>query len=280
MRWQRLSDRHAIVTGGSSGIGLATVLRLVEAGARVSVIALDDADLAALAQRPTGAGHPVHIESADVADRSRLETAVAACVSAHGPCDILITCAGIVHPGYFEALPIEEFEREMAVDYFGTLYAVKAVVGSMIERRSGSIVCISSTAGLLGVFGYSAYGPAKYAVRGLCDIIRYELKPHGIHVACVFPSDVDTPQLAYEEPLKPPELRAVSGTIRPVAPEQVADAILKGIRRRRPVVYAEAKTRWVARLAGSAPGFTRTYLNRVVAKAARARTSNHGPAPG
>jgi 3-dehydrosphinganine reductase len=271
MRRSRLQNQHAIVTGGSSGIGLATVRRLEQSGARVSVIALDDKDLAALRERPVTGAHPLHIEAADVADRRQLEAAIAASVSVHGPCDILTTCAGIVHPGYFTDLPIEEFEREMAVDYFGTLYAIKAVVDSMVARRTGSIVCISSTAGLLGVFGYSAYGPAKFAVRGLCDIIRYELKPHGVHVACVFPSDVDTPQLAYEEPLKPPELRAVSGTIKPIPPDQVARAIVKGIERRRPVIYAEQKTRAVALLAGTAPGFTRFYLNRVVGKAARAK---------
>ncbi len=129
---------------------------------------------------------------------------------------------------------------------------------------------------LLGVFGYSAYGPAKFAVRGLCDILRYELKRHGIHVACVFPSDVDTPQLAYEEPLKPPELRAVSGTIKPIPPDRVAQAIIRGIKWRRPVIYADPKTRAVARLAGTAPGFTRFYLNRVVAGASRTKDQRKG----
>jgi 3-dehydrosphinganine reductase len=271
MKRMRVGDKHVIITGGSSGIGLATARRLVAAGARVSVIALDDEYLEELRGDPIDGAHRVHLEAADVADRPRLESAIERCVSVHGPCDVLLTSAGIVHPGYFEELPVEEFEREMAVDYFGTLYAIKAVVGSMLERGEGSIVCVSSTAGLLGVFGYSAYGPAKFAVRGLCDIIRYELKPRGIHVACVYPSDVDTPQLAYEEPLKPPELRAVSGTIKPIPPDQVAAAIVKGIRWRRPVIYAESKTRAVARLAGTAPGFTRFYLNRVIAKAARAR---------
>ena len=70
-------------------------------------------------------------------------------------------------------------------------------------------------------------------------MLRIELKPHGIHVACIYPSDVDTPQLAGEEPYKPVELHRVAGTIKPIPPEQVADAILRGIARRRPVIYAE-----------------------------------------
>lgn len=266
-----LRGKHAIITGGSSGIGLATVRLLVAEGARVSVIALDDDYLADVAADPPLGEHRVHLIDADVADRSQVEAAIGACVAEHGPCDVLITCAGIVLPGYFEELPIEEFERENAVNYLGTLYAVKAVVGSMIERGGGSIACVSSTAGLLGVFGYSAYGPTKYAIRGLCDIIRNELKPHGIGVSCVYPSDVDTPQLAFEEPHKPPELKAVSGTIKPVPPEQVAAAILKGIQKASPVIYPELQTRFVARLSGMLPGFTRFYLDRVVARARRKR---------
>ena len=268
---RKFRDRHAIVTGGSSGIGLAIVRRLVEEGARVSVIALDDGYMAALAVGPPEGRHPVHLVAADVADRNQVQAAIAGCVETHGPGDILITSAGIVRPGYFEDLPIEEFEREMGVNYFGTLYAIKAVVPAMIERQRGSIVCISSSAGVLGVFGYSAYGPTKYAVRGLCDIIRNELRPHHIGVTCVFPSDVDTPQLAGEEPLKPDELRAVSGTVKPIPPEQVAAVVLKGIKRRKAVIYPELQTRAVARISGTAPGFTRFYLNRVVARARKQR---------
>ena len=119
------------------------------------------------------------------------------------------------------------------------------------------------------MFGCTAYGPSKYAVRGLTDILRIELRPHGIHVACVYPSDVDTPQLAGEEPYKPEELKRVAGTVKPIPPEQVADAILRGVARRRPVIYSEPKTRTLARLAGAAPGFTRFYMNQATRRARR-----------
>ena len=87
----------------------------------------------------------------------------------------------------------------MEVDYFGTLHAVRAVVPSMIERQRGHLVLVGSTAALIGVFGYSAYAPAKYAVRGLAETLRVELAPHGIVVACVYPPDTKTPGLRPRE---------------------------------------------------------------------------------
>jgi 3-dehydrosphinganine reductase len=268
-------DRHAIVTGGSSGIGLATVGRLAARGARISVIALEDEYLAALRAAPPPLAS-LHLEAADVSRREEAEAAVARCVAAHGPCDLLITSAGIARPGYFHEIPIEVFERHMEVNYFGTLYCIRAVVPSMMARRRGTIAAISSSAGLISVFGYTAYGPSKFAVRGLCDVLRIELKPHGIHVACVYPSDVDTPQLAGEEPYKPAETRRIAGTIEPIPPEQVADAILRGIRRRSPVIYADPKTRLLGRVANTAPGFTRLYMNTSTRRARRAMKKQPG----
>jgi 3-dehydrosphinganine reductase len=264
----RFRDIHALVTGGSSGIGLATVRRLAGRGARISVIALDDPYLAALRADPPPRA-TVHLEAADVSRREEAEAAVARCTAALGPCDLLVTSAGIARPGYFQEIPDEVFDRHMAVNYFGTLYCIRAVVPAMLTRRRGTIVAISSSAGLIPVFGYTAYGPSKFAVRGLTDILRIELRPHGIHVACVYPSDVDTPQLAGEEPYKPEELKRIAGTIKPIPPEQVADAILRGVARHRPVIYPDPKTRWLARLAGTAPGFTRFYMSQSTRRARR-----------
>ncbi len=151
-----LGDRHVIVTGGSSGIGLALVRRVSALGARVSVIALDDADMARLREAPPGGQHPLHLAPADVADREQVRAAIASCRERHGPADVLVTCAGVVHPGYFDELPDAVFERDMAIDYFGTLWCIRAVLPDMLERGHGTIVCISSFAGLVGVFGMGA----------------------------------------------------------------------------------------------------------------------------
>jgi 3-dehydrosphinganine reductase len=260
---------HAIVTGGSSGIGLALVRRLAAAGHQVSVLALDDADLARLRDDPPPGERRVRTEGVDVADRGQVEAAIAQVTADQGPCGLLFTCAGIVRPGRFLDLEPAEFERHIAVNQLGTLWPVRAVVPTMVARGRGSIAMVASFAGVLGVYGYSAYAPTKYAVRGLAETLRTELKPHGVHVSCVFPTDVDTPGLAAEEPLKPPELRALSGTARTQSADEVAAAILAGVARRRAWILCDRSSTFLARVAGTAPGVARLIVDRTVAKAAR-----------
>jgi 3-dehydrosphinganine reductase len=263
-----LRDRHVIVTGGSSGIGLALVRRLAVLGAKVSVVALDDGDLARLREDPPEGSHPLCLAPADVSDRAQASAAIASSIERNGPADVLVTCAGVVHPGYFEELADAVLERDMAIDYFGTLWCIRAALPSMLERGNGVIVSISSFAGLVGVFGMGAYCPPKYAVRGLCETLRTELKPRGIHVASVYPTDVDTPGLAAEIPQHPPEQDAMQGKIKPMSPEIVVDAILDGIARRRKRIYPGGSNWFLARLANAAPWVADRISDRAVAKAA------------
>lgn len=258
---------HAMVTGGSSGIGRAVVGRLIDRGARTSIVALPDADLIAVASEYAESG-AVTTHGADVGDESQVQAAVAEAVEHHGPCDLLITSAGIARPGHFLELAGDQFERQMRINYFGTLYAIQAVAPSMIERRRGGIVAISSAAGLLGVFGYAAYGPTKYAVRGLCDVLRTEFKPHGVYIGCVFPTDVDTPQFAGEQPYLPAETKAISGTVKPISADKVADAILRGIDRRRANIFTDPTTTVLDRIVRVAPGLAQRWLDRRVASVA------------
>lgn len=262
-----LIDQHAVVTGGSKGIGRAVAIRLAEAGARVSIVARGRADLDEAAEEIAGRGrHPVLTAAADVADREALDEAFDRLVDEAGPCDVLVTSAGLAHPGRFEELDDHLFRLQMEVNYFGTLHAVRAVVPSMIERRAGSVVGVSSAAGLVGVYGYTAYSPTKFAVRGLMESLRVELAPHGVHVGCVFPPDTDTPGLEYEDAFKPAETRAISGTIKPVEARQVADAVVRGIERERFWIIPDAQTRFLARAAGLFRGTIESVMDRKVRK--------------
>jgi 3-dehydrosphinganine reductase len=120
----------------------------------------------------------------------------------------------------------------------------------MIERKSGYIVNISSMAGFLGVFGYTAYGASKYAVRGFSDALRAEMKPHGIGVSVVFPPDTDTPQLSYEKQFKPAETKELTGSGGMMDPERVAKIILSGIERGKYLILPGIENKIIYRLSG------------------------------
>lgn len=245
------NDRHVVVTGGTSGIGLAATRLLLRSQARVTVVALDDAQAEALRQE---ALPRLVVAPADVTDPDQVTAALEAGREAHGPIRSLITCAGIVRPAYFHDLSDAELRRHMEINYFGTLHAVRRALPDLMARRGATVTCISSAAGLLGVFGYSAYCASKFAVRGLCEVLRQEYKPYGITVTAVYPPDVDTPMLAGEQPLKPPELLALSSGKRPLTADEVALAMLRGTEAGRFSVVPGAGTKALAFAAGALPG--------------------------
>ncbi len=278
-----IEGSHAIVTGGSSGIGLATARLLVARGARVSLVARDRARLAAAerevaGEAPRGSSPAVRVSSAsaDVRDAGALHEAVARLAETLGPCDVLVAAAGTAHPGYFERLDDAVFRDQMEVDYFGTLHAVRSVVGSMTERGRGHLVLVSSTAALIGVFGYSAYAPAKAAVRSLAESLRPELQPSGVKVSCAFPPDTRTPGFERENALKPEETALISASIKPRDPMAVARAIVRGIERDRFVITADVQTAALARAARLFDPLVRRTTDRAV-RAVRRQRGTFGP---
>jgi len=268
----QLTDAHVLITGGSRGIGLATARRALQRGARVSLVARDAEQLArAEDELESGAGDPTRVaaEPADVTDREGFERALGLLIAQFGPVDVLITSAGGARPGHFEELTIEDFEQQMALNYFGTVHPIRAVVPSMIERGHGHLLLVSSAAGLVGVYGYSAYSPTKFAVRGLAETLRAELKPHGIAVGCAFPPDTDTPGLATENETKPEATRRISAAIKVRSPDAVAKSIIRGIERDRLVVTADPSSAMLARAAGMVGPMLRGTMDRHVRKASR-----------
>ncbi len=261
--------KHAVITGGSSGIGLAIATQLGQRGMTVSLIARDAERLSAAADSLRAKEIKVHTASVDVSDQDAVTKALASLTEAAGPCDILVTAAGQARPGQFQELDDEVFRRMVEVDYFGTLYAVRAVVPSMTERGTGSIVAICSATGILGIYGYTAYAPAKYAVRGLMECLRDELRPRGVHVACVYPPDVDTPQLAEENLHKPKETAAISGTVKAMTAEAVASAVIRAIDRKRFTVFPDRSIGLLATFGPLIAPILRRLIDRKVRQAQR-----------
>jgi 3-dehydrosphinganine reductase len=266
---------HAIITGGSSGIGKATARLLAERGINVTLIARTPTTLAsAKAEIESVLTHPeqrVNTISADVADRIQAQQAIADAIEQLGPPTYLITSAGIAHPGYCQQLPLGIFERTMAVNYFGTLYAIMAALPAMQAQRRGTIVLVSSGAGLVGVFGYTAYCPSKFAVRGLAESLRGELRLSGIHVSIVYPPDTDTPQFHEENKTKPPETKLIAGTAPTWSAEGVARTIMDGITKRKFAITPGLEITLVARLHSLFLPQINWYFDRLVAKARKQR---------
>ena len=229
----RFNQQHAIITGGSSGIGKAVAKLLVQEGANVSIIARDQEKLdqaqTELQALKINSQQSILALTADVAEEEEITQTMKNAIAQLGNPHILITSAGIAIPGYFMEIPVEIFNRTMEVNYFGTLYAIRAVLPAMERAGKGNIVLISSGAGLIGLYGYSAYSPSKFALRGLAESLRGELKQKGIKVSIVYPPDTDTPQLVAENKTKPPETKAITATAETWSPEGVAQAIIKGI---------------------------------------------------
>ena len=238
-----LKDKVVLITGASSGIGLALAQQVAAEGARVALVARTPEKLeAALASLP-GEGHGVY--PCDVADAAAVEAMAAQVLEAIGTPDWVVNSAGVTHPGYFWELPVEIFHKMMEINYYGTLHVCKAFVEPMMARHSGHIINISSVAGFLGVFGYSAYSPSKFAVWGFSDTLRAELKPEGISVHVVFPPDTDTPQLHYEMPLKPPETKILAETGGLLTAGQVASEIIKGVKRGKYAILPGSDPKWM-----------------------------------
>ena len=246
-----MTAKHAIITGGSSGIGRELGRKLAKQGYDLSLIARRTGLLKEAAddirQHFVKSGQRVFTYSADVCVARQAEDAVSACIKELGTPDLVITSAGIAVPGYFEDIPLDAFETSMAVNYFGSLYIVRAALPSMRERRRGRIVFISSGAALLGLYGYSTYSPSKFAVRGLAETLRAELKADNIGVSIAYPPDTETPMLVEENKIKPEETKAITDVVKPWSAEAVADCIMTGIARGK---------------FGITPGATITMMNR------------------
>ena len=271
--------KTAIVTGGSSGIGKATARLLAREKANVCIIARDqqrlDQALEEIRQEGASPGQEFRSFAVNVADYDQVEAVLAMIQEAGGGVDILINCAGMVHPGYVEELPLSTFREQMDVNFFGTVHTVKAVLPHMMAQRKGYIVNVSSVGGVAGGFGYTAYGASKFAVYGFTEALRVEMKPYGIKVSLVLPADTDTPQLQHEREIQPLEIKYISAAARPqqlnrptefiahwltrwlltddgkpMSADRVAAAILKGIRRGDFLVIPDATLRAVFPLRG------------------------------
>lgn len=188
-----LEDQHAVVTGGSRGIGAAVAAELVKRGARVTIMGRSGETLEEQAREMRGEkGATVSTEECDVSNPESVANAFSRSVSTLGPVQILINNAGTAKSRLFTQTTLDIWNELIGINLTGTFLCCQEVVPAMMEAKSGRIVNVASTAGLRGYKTMSAYCASKHGVMGLTRALSQETAKHGITVNAVCPSYTDT----------------------------------------------------------------------------------------
>ena len=187
-----LKNKNALITGAGKGIGKAIALALAKEGVNVILLARTQDEIDNVAAKARSLRVKALAITADVADINSVNAAVEKALSEFKTIDILINNAGIAAFGKFLELEPADWERIIQVNLMGTYYVTRAVLPNMIERQTGDIINISSTAGLNGNALTSAYSASKFAILGLTDSLMQEVRKHNIRVTALTPSTVAT----------------------------------------------------------------------------------------
>jgi NAD(P)-dependent dehydrogenase (short-subunit alcohol dehydrogenase family) len=183
----------AAVIGGGNGIGQATAQRLASSGAKVVVADIDGDAAEAVAVNLRGGGATAVAIRADVVDENEVEAVITLAVDRFGRLDWAVNVAGVTSPSCLLAdVSCAQFKRIVDVNLLGTYLAMRAELRAMLAAGAGSIVNVSSAAGLVAVPGAAAYTASKHAVVGLTKSAAIEYLPAGIRINCVAPSHIDT----------------------------------------------------------------------------------------
>lgn len=209
---QDFKDKVVLITGASSGIGKALALRLASQGAQVSLVARNQQALGEVAFAIERDGGRALVRPTDVTDATQCQQAVEQTIAHFGKLDIVVCSAGLSMRTFLERSDPAAMERVVRVNLLGTLFVTHAAIPHVRKTR-GSLVALSSLTGLRGVPSYSLYGATKFAIQGLYESLRLELRRDGVHVGVVAPGFVDTPLRtsvlgpggqSWETPPKPP----------------------------------------------------------------------------
>ena len=238
--------KNVYIVGGSSGIGLAAGELLAGRGANVIIFARGrerlEGAMERIAARGKSGGQRFAFKQLDITRRGEVDRVMAEAVDEFGPPDILINSAGRALPDYFEDISYEQLDDSMKLHLYGNWNTIKALLPHL-KQRQGHLVNVCSVVGFIGVFGYSDYAASKFALMGLTEVLRSELKPHRVGVSILCPPDTDTPGFEVENRNKPPETVAVSEGGGLLQPEQVAEALIKGMEKGRFIILpGSAKT--------------------------------------
>jgi NAD(P)-dependent dehydrogenase (short-subunit alcohol dehydrogenase family) len=224
---QRFEGKTVLVTGAGSGIGAATVRRILEEGGRVAAADVNKADVDKVVAA-CDAGARAQAYALDVSDVIRVQDWVSTVVERFGDVHGLVNCAGIRGVGELVEYDRDNWDRVIAVNLEGTVHTSQAFARALRKAgRTGAIVNLSSMAGIVGVPKRLAYVASKFGVSGVTRATALELAPHGIRVNAIAPGMIRTPMTAvmFQEPENEKRIRAAHPIGREGQPEEIAASI-------------------------------------------------------
>jgi short-subunit dehydrogenase len=272
-----LAGRVAVVTGATSGIGLATARALARAGARLALVSRSQARLEAAVVAITGdavGGLLPLTFRCDVSDPAAVRAMAAGVLRDAGVPDIVVNNAGIGHWGPVAELPLERLRAVLDVNFFGAVHCTQAFLPAMLERRRGTIVFVSSGFGELSFPHTAAYCASKHALNGFAKSLRAEVEARGVRVMLVLPGSTRT--AFFESNTYPADVLSRYLLQRAVPPERVARRLVQALIRGRRRVVVGGLTALGLRVFRALPGLEGAYLAFVGRQLARAESPEPG----
>lgn len=225
----RLHGKTAFITGASGGIGLAVAKLFQEKNIRCVLCDIHPPELS-YQDNPN-----ILFVSCDITKQNEIDIAIEKALKNFGSLDILINCAGIIHPASFENLTWQQIEKQIDVNLLGTMRITQTMIEIFKKQNSGgNIVSISSLSGIVPETYSAVYTASKFALRGFFQTLHIELKNHGIFVGTIFPDAVDTAMLRYEAKHGGSPLTFLS---KPAKAEEVARAVLSSMCHQKIEIY-------------------------------------------
>jgi NAD(P)-dependent dehydrogenase (short-subunit alcohol dehydrogenase family) len=245
------ADKRVLITGAASGIGRATAIAAERKGARVFITDINDAPLQAVAESiRAGGGRVEYGKALDVSDHAAVAAMADEIHAAHGSVDVVMNVAGIAVWGTVETLSHEQWRRVVDVNLMGPIHVIESFLPPMIAAgRGGHLVNVSSAAGLFGLPWHAPYSATKFGLRGISEVLRFDLRRHHIRVSLVCPGAVDTGLVNTVEIAginrSSPTIEKLAARFRrrAASPEQAAARILDGVERNRYWVYTSRDIR-------------------------------------
>ncbi len=270
LQQQPFKGKVAIICGGSTGMGKATAKEIVQLGGSVCIIArrpdvLSEA-AADIKSAIKGESQFIEMIPCDTTDIEALQPLIKKFIDNHGVPDYLINAVGYAYPSYVQDLKLDDFKKNLDTNYYGQLVPILILIPYFMKEKKGYIANISSMMGYFGIMGYATYAPSKFAIVGLTEVLRHELKPYNINFSILYPPDTNTPGFEKENTTKPKECAIMSGRAKILQPEQIAEAFIDGILKNKfNILPGEAKFIW--KMYRHFPKLVRSVIDRDYKKA-------------